>query len=1098
MATLVLKGGPPDELASPNRVFLKQSGSTTLISDLEGLTDALVVGGGGVLQDRLLMVDRQYGPDEPLFPNTRLMGGYPRLDGNGLVCNGMNITAGVGAWIPDTGQFNATNLLDLRMRVTLVPFWTQYTGSSSILMSQWNATANQRGFEWFLTAAGTGRMGFNYSTTGADFPTVTSSVAVQTALSSFPNEGTYQWIRVTFDRTGGTVQIKFWTSVDDGVTWDQLGTTQTGPTNSNLFDSTANVWIANDHSAASPRLSFSGVVTRAQIFKSVDGTSKVLDANFDSVVGQDGTTFTESSTNAATVTVSLPATSQPKADVGAQVDDNEGLTDATVADAAVFPGESRGSDSLGLSDNLVSDATAAWGDGIMLSEHPNLVTGDTVGAESGTVGDWVGSATTVSASTSFAYSGNYSIKLAPPSPSFLLFAHWTNTSNFIPIPSVNSLTDGTPLWRMAAVVRSPGVPVVVEIDFEFYDSSFVFVTGGSWSPPTAINPSDGWVLVESDVLDLHSSAPTAAYLVPRLLIYTPGFASDIQPVYIDNFGIYALPDVTSDISHVENDAEGLSDPTTMTLDMVLTDLDGLTDTSVAAADVVVGDTEGLVDNATPDSGTALSDSEGLTDAATAATEAVIGDAEGLTDVPVAAADAVVGDTEGLTDITTPDTGTIVSDNEGLTDSETLSLDVILSDPDGLVDNVATDASAVVGDTEGLADATSPSSGISVSDPEGLSDTATAAADAVVGDSEGLTDTSVAAADVIVSDNDGLTDDVTPGFGTSVSDNEGLTDSESVAAGVTIVDDDGLTDDVTAEETGGGTDISVDDPEGSVDEVVAAAGVNASDPEGLTDTRTMDMTVAISDADGLTDTRAASVGAFVSDPEGATDAATPAGSVKPSDTLGLTDTRVMEAGVVKSDNEGLTDTHVAAAGVNPSDPEGLIDTVTPLGGHDFSDPMGLTDPLAVAIAAFLSDHEGMTDPASFGVTVAVTDTSGLSDVSAVFVGITITEAEGLTDNRLLSVTATITDPVGLTDPIENAITVEITDDSDLADLMVAAADVILTDTLGLLDDITTFVINGVLGCAVLLLDIPAASFTFDAPTSIIDLEIPRVTITFEEC
>ena len=129
------------------------------------------------------------------------------------------------------------------------------------------------------------------------------------------------WVRATLDVDNGAVgnDVKFYTSSnydpDTGTgTWTQLGTTVTTAGTTSIFNSTAILQVG-DIDTGGTQFPFAGKAYRAQIYNGIDGT-KVFDANF-TAVPEGATSFTESSSNAATVTINSTG-SKPAQVVGSQ------------------------------------------------------------------------------------------------------------------------------------------------------------------------------------------------------------------------------------------------------------------------------------------------------------------------------------------------------------------------------------------------------------------------------------------------------------------------------------------------------------------------------------------------------------------------------------------------------------------------------------------------------------------------------------------------------------------------------------------------------------------------------------------------------------
>jgi hypothetical protein len=114
-----------------------------------------------------------------------------------------------------------------------------------------------------------------------------------------------KWLRATLDVDDGAGNciVKFYTG-DDGTNWTQLGTTVTTAGTASIFDSTA-VLETGSLGVGTANL-LNGTVYRAIVQSAYDTadntTSAVFDADF-STQTADALAFTESSTNAATVTI---------------------------------------------------------------------------------------------------------------------------------------------------------------------------------------------------------------------------------------------------------------------------------------------------------------------------------------------------------------------------------------------------------------------------------------------------------------------------------------------------------------------------------------------------------------------------------------------------------------------------------------------------------------------------------------------------------------------------------------------------------------------------------------------------------------------------
>ena len=194
---------------------------------------------------------------------------------------------------PDSAALSITGDMDFRQRMS----FDSITPSGSMrIAGKYNATGNQKTWRWYITSSGT--LTLDMSTTGADNLTVTSSTSLASAGLS---ANTNYWMRFTREKSTGNV--KFYYAADSASmpsSWTQIGTTQTATTSA-LFDSTAALTIGGESSVTNP---MPGRYYWSQLRNNIldDGTGIQFDAVFSSkTVGND--TFTESSSNAATVTM---------------------------------------------------------------------------------------------------------------------------------------------------------------------------------------------------------------------------------------------------------------------------------------------------------------------------------------------------------------------------------------------------------------------------------------------------------------------------------------------------------------------------------------------------------------------------------------------------------------------------------------------------------------------------------------------------------------------------------------------------------------------------------------------------------------------------
>lgn len=208
------------------------------------------------------------------------------LDGvNGLVLGGI---AGNYASTPDSAALDVTGDLDIRMQMRPGVAWNILSSISVTksgaysLMHQFNTLNGQLQLNW--REGGASRIAL-------------STVAVSANLGTAASTG---WVRATLDVDNGASgrDITFFTSLD-GATWTQLGAvvTQAGVTS---VDASANEIRFGDQTGFSSQLG-TGQLFRAQVLDGIGGTV-VFDADFTAQTA-DALAFTESSTNAATVTI---------------------------------------------------------------------------------------------------------------------------------------------------------------------------------------------------------------------------------------------------------------------------------------------------------------------------------------------------------------------------------------------------------------------------------------------------------------------------------------------------------------------------------------------------------------------------------------------------------------------------------------------------------------------------------------------------------------------------------------------------------------------------------------------------------------------------
>jgi len=154
----------------------------------------------------------------------------------------------------DSAAISITGDIDIRVDAAL-DSWVATNG----LCGKDGAGVNR---SWHIrTQATTGKLVFIYFTNGTTAKTATSSVGTGFSAAS------RNWVRVTLATVSG--DVKFYTS-SDGVSWSQLGTTQS-TTAGAIFDSTAALIIGDTYFPAGDYPA-GGKVYRCQIYNGINGT----------------------------------------------------------------------------------------------------------------------------------------------------------------------------------------------------------------------------------------------------------------------------------------------------------------------------------------------------------------------------------------------------------------------------------------------------------------------------------------------------------------------------------------------------------------------------------------------------------------------------------------------------------------------------------------------------------------------------------------------------------------------------------------------------------------------------------------------------------
>jgi hypothetical protein len=192
------------------------------------------------------------------------------------------------ASVPDSAALDLTTEADIQVRIAF---------------DDWTPAVLHR-IIWKGTTGGSNHAyGFNLNTNGTlgwQIGSTAGVIAGSSVVTGF-TDGSAAWIRVTWRASDGRTQ--FFTAADSATvpsSWTQLGTDQTASLAS-LNNSTSALHIGEQATGGGNTVA--GKVYRVRVLSTIGGTA-VLDADFTSGITSGGqTSFTESSSNAATVTI---------------------------------------------------------------------------------------------------------------------------------------------------------------------------------------------------------------------------------------------------------------------------------------------------------------------------------------------------------------------------------------------------------------------------------------------------------------------------------------------------------------------------------------------------------------------------------------------------------------------------------------------------------------------------------------------------------------------------------------------------------------------------------------------------------------------------
>jgi hypothetical protein len=236
--------------------------------------------------------------------------------GNSAVnCLCLNGVSGNYASTPDAAPLRLSTALDISAEIALDD-WT--SGTYIILCKEANAGARSYRF-WFLN----GQLRLLLS---ADGSAATIDIGSSANVSAIAYSRLF--VRVTWSAASGVAQ--FFTSTN-GTTWTQLGT-DVAAVLASIFNSSSAVEIGSRFGGATNP--FLGRIYSARVSGTIGG-SAVLNANF-ATAGKLVSSFTESSSNAATVTINSSG------DLGARISGERDLVQLTAAKQPIYTAASGG------------------------------------------------------------------------------------------------------------------------------------------------------------------------------------------------------------------------------------------------------------------------------------------------------------------------------------------------------------------------------------------------------------------------------------------------------------------------------------------------------------------------------------------------------------------------------------------------------------------------------------------------------------------------------------------------------------------------------------------------------------------------------------
>lgn len=293
----------------------------------------------------------------------------------------------------DNAALRPTGDLEIVCRVTAVD-WTP--GAIQVLVSYQTALSNAfTSYYLYLNTNGT----LEFQRPNAAVARTYTSTAAVTTLGALDRQP--KWIKVEWRQNdAGSSSCKFFLS-DDGTSWSQLGATVTNA-NTGVANSNAGTLLRMGTNPTST-LPWAGNFHRVTIRDGIGGTV-VYDANFDAAT-PDAASFTESSANAFTVTITTATVAVNTVSAWSEVSNGIGGASAPVASNDVIFDANSGTGTSGttISGTLTCRSldTAAFTGGIT-SSTGTVAVGDAYGGSFvlGTLHSYTSTLSVIFASTS--------------------------------------------------------------------------------------------------------------------------------------------------------------------------------------------------------------------------------------------------------------------------------------------------------------------------------------------------------------------------------------------------------------------------------------------------------------------------------------------------------------------------------------------------------------------------------------------------------------------------------------------------------------------------------------------------------------------------